>query len=192
MKWFYVLDDGATKAEAEETEFSLLVAQGRIRPETLVWREGMAEWMPCRQARPELYQGALTGGTLDSPPPEPQPAPYYQTPYNQPGMMQPGPMGPVNEPMAIFSLVSGILGLAPGVCCCLLGLPMSIVAIICGHMSLGKIRQSGGQLGGHGMAQAGLILGYIALAVIFGQIIFQIITSGFSAVTSGSTRFHMP
>jgi type IV pilus assembly protein PilA len=45
-------------------------------------------------------------------------------------------------------------------------LPASIAAIIFGHLSLSEIRKSAGRLTGHGTAMAGLILGYIGVAII--------------------------
>jgi type II secretory pathway pseudopilin PulG len=58
---------------------------------------------------------------------------------------------------AIGSLICGIL--------CFF-LPASIVAIVLGHLSLSEISKSAGRLKGRGMALAGLILGYLGIAVI--------------------------
>lgn len=58
---------------------------------------------------------------------------------------------------AIGSLVCGIL---------FLFLPVAIVAVILGHISLSEIRRSAGRLKGSGMAIAGLVLGYFGVAVI--------------------------
>ena len=33
-----------------------LVARGTIKPETLIWGEGMPEWQPLRIARPDLIE----------------------------------------------------------------------------------------------------------------------------------------
>jgi type IV pilus assembly protein PilA len=44
--------------------------------------------------------------------------------------------------------------------------PFSVVAIILGHLSLSEIRKSAGRLKGHGMAVAGLVLGYAGVAFI--------------------------
>lgn len=52
-----------------------------------------------------------------------------------------------------------------GICGVFLGPLTGIPAIITGHMSLAKIRKSGGILQGNGLAIAGLILGYIFTAV---------------------------
>jgi type IV pilus assembly protein PilA len=44
--------------------------------------------------------------------------------------------------------------------------PSAVIAIILGHLSLSDIRKSGGRLTGSGMATAGLVLGYMGIAVI--------------------------
>ena len=41
----------------------------------------------------------------------------------------------------------------------------AVVAIIAGHMAKGEIRRSQGALDGEGLATAGLILGYVHIAV---------------------------
>ena len=42
--------------------------------------------------------------------------------------------------------------------------PISIVAVILGHLSLSEIKKSAGRLTGEGLATAGLVLGYIGVA----------------------------
>ena len=77
---------------------------------------------------------------------------YSNQPYQTP------PAKP-NSNMAVASLVLGILGwtVAPGLA--------SIAAIITGHMAKNEIKGSMGQLGGDGMATAGLIMGYASVAI---------------------------
>jgi len=77
---------------------------------------------------------------------------YSSQPYETP------PTKP-NSNMAIASLVLGILGwtLIPGLA--------SIAAIITGHMAKNEIKNSMDQLGGDGMATAGLVLGYAGIAI---------------------------
>lgn len=67
---------------------------------------------------------------------------------------------PPNSTLAIVSLVCGILGLSlvPGIA--------SVIAIITGGMAMKEIRESGGSLGGEGMARIGIILGWIAVALV--------------------------
>jgi hypothetical protein len=61
--------------------------------------------------------------------------------------------------LAVASLVSGILGWT------LLPLLGTLVAIITGHMARAEIGRSNGQLDGDGLAVAGLVLGWVAVAL---------------------------
>lgn len=72
---------------------------------------------------------------------------------------------PETSGKAIFSLISGILFII---------LPFSIVAVIFGHLSLSEIRKSAGRLTGRGLAIAGLVLGYLGVAVIVGLFVVGI------------------
>lgn len=60
--------------------------------------------------------------------------------------------------LAVTSLVCGCLGF-------LLAFLTGIPAIITGHMALGKIKRSGGTIGGTGIATTGLVLGYVTTAM---------------------------
>jgi uncharacterized protein DUF4190 len=66
---------------------------------------------------------------------------------------------PRTPPVAIWSLILGVLSFTCG------WLFTAIPAVICGHIAWSKIRKSGGTLGGKNIATAGLILGYLALAL---------------------------
>lgn len=66
---------------------------------------------------------------------------------------------PPTPGVAIWSLILAVLSFTCG------WLFTAIPAVICGHVARAKIRRSDGALGGRGIATAGLILGYIALAV---------------------------
>ena len=44
--------------------------------------------------------------------------------------------------------------------------PAAVVAIVFGHLSLSEIRKSAGRMTGRGMTMAGLILGYVGVAII--------------------------
>jgi hypothetical protein len=84
--------------------------------------------------------------------------------------------------MAITSLVLGIAAF-PAICC--YGVPaiaLGGTALILGRISLGRIRDSGGAIGGHGLAQAGWITGLVAgsLGLLYaliavGSIIFALL-----------------
>jgi hypothetical protein len=78
------------------------------------------------------------------------------TPPRPPSASSPAPR---TAPTAFWSLVLAIVSFFCG------WLLTAIPAVICGHVARSKIRKSGGALGGMGIATAGLILGYIAIAV---------------------------
>ena len=61
--------------------------------------------------------------------------------------------------LAITSLVSGLLGWT------FLPLVGSLVAIITGHMARAEIQRSNGQMDGDGLAIAGLVLGWLVVAI---------------------------
>jgi type IV pilus assembly protein PilA len=100
--------------------------------------------------------------TADAPQPAPPPSappsgtPYYNVPAMQP---QHGYGPPPTDSKATASLVFGILGLT-----CFWGFA-GIPAVILGHLSKSSIRKSMGQLGGGGMATAGLVMGYISIGL---------------------------
>lgn len=48
MNWYYA-DQGQQAGPVAEEQFTELVRSGKIQPDTLVWREGMAAWAPCRE-----------------------------------------------------------------------------------------------------------------------------------------------
>jgi Domain of unknown function (DUF4190) len=71
--------------------------------------------------------------------------------------------------LAIVSLVFGILSW------CVLPLIGAVVAIVCGHLARGEIRNAAaGSLEGDGMAVAGLVLGYLHLLLCVIAIMFVI------------------
>ena len=50
MNWFYA-DGGKQQGPIDEAQLVALIQSGKITQETLVWREGMADWLPLRLAR---------------------------------------------------------------------------------------------------------------------------------------------
>jgi hypothetical protein len=74
------------------------------------------------------------------------------------------PLPPVQQTRtsttAIISLIAGILGLVQ-----VLPVIGPIAAVITGHIAKKEIKDSGGTVTGGGMATAGLILGYVTLAL---------------------------
>jgi hypothetical protein len=113
----------------------------------------------------------VAGTVAYSPPPEqpyygPQPTyPPYQQPYPPYAAYPPAP--PTNG-LAIAALVCGVGGFVIGL--------SFIPAIICGHIARRQIRQTGEQ--GAGLALAGLILGYVGIALFAALVaVFIVITN---------------
>ncbi len=48
MQWYYAIN-GQRQGPVGQAEFEQFVAQGIVKPDTLVWREGMADWKPYVQ-----------------------------------------------------------------------------------------------------------------------------------------------
>ena len=81
--------------------------------------------------------------------------------------------------LAITSLVSGLLGWT------FLPLVGSLVAIITGHMARAEIRRANGQIDGDGLAIAGLVLGWLVIAISVLTILAFILFFGGLAVLFG-------
>jgi RsiW-degrading membrane proteinase PrsW (M82 family) len=62
--WFYVTD-GVQGGPVDSDGLESLVAQGRLKPTSLLWREGLAEWRPASELQASLF----VAPTLFVPPP---------------------------------------------------------------------------------------------------------------------------
>jgi hypothetical protein len=101
-------------------------------------------------------------------PPTAQMPPQY-VPYGQMG----GYVPQRTNGLAIASMVLGIL--------CIYWIT-SILAVIFGHVALSQIKRSNGTQTGRGMAIAGLVLGYIWLALLVVFIVALVATDGELAI----------
>jgi hypothetical protein len=128
-----------------------------------------------------------------------------QLPPTQPGVPQspypqrPGPPAFSAPPMvvqqirpsstvAVWALVLGLIGLLFG--WCMLGLPC-LAAVILGHIAVADTKNDAKS--GRGMAVAGLILGYVALAPAIIMFFWLVLGAGLSAVPGvGSTATPTP
>jgi hypothetical protein len=94
--------------------------------------------------------------TATTPPPPPAPPPAWNP-------ATPGPYyasAPQTSGMSVASLVLGIVSIF---CFGLLLVP-PILAVVFGNLALDRIAGSGGTVKGRGMAIAGIVLGWIAIA----------------------------
>ncbi|MCX6502401.1 MAG: DUF4190 domain-containing protein [Microbacterium sp.] len=104
------------------------------------------------QATPPAYPAA---------PPYGQPAGAYPPPaapaYGAPAGYTPYPAAPKTNTLAIVSLISSLAGVV------IVAYIGQIVGIITGHMALHQIKERGEN--GRGLALAGVIVGYVSLAL---------------------------
>jgi len=118
------------------------------------------------------------------PPPPPPPGygpPGYGPPGYGPGApppINPGTSGP--NPLAIASLVSGVVGILLSFCCGIFAFPVAVVAVATG--AIGLSQTSSQQSEGRGLAIAGICCGVATLVLAVGFLFL----SGF---TSFSTFF---
>jgi hypothetical protein len=94
-----------------------------------------------------------------------------------------------NNTLAVVSLVAGIASFFGHIIPFVGGFTLALVAIITGHMARGQIRRTGEA--GMGMATAGLVIGYIHMALIavvfvfFFGVVIAVLTAIFSSAASG-------
>lgn len=146
--WFYG-KDGTQHGPVTEHEIATLIASGQVDASTIIWREGMTDWLPFNQVPEFQPVSQQTPG-----------APIYapgQATHASPQIQVPIP----TDGLSIASLVCGILAL---LACYIWGL-FGLAAVICGHISLKKIKASATPVQGRGMAIAGLICGYIGIVI---------------------------
>ena len=142
---YHIAINGVKQGPMSEAEVREKIARGELQPTDLCWREGWLDWRRIEVAFP------ASGGAVPpplAPPVVPAANPFTGTP-NQCGL-------------ATVSRVCGI--------CTLVLFPFfflfMIPAIVCGHVAQSRIKQAKGALVGGGMALAGLIMGYMGVAVV--------------------------
>jgi len=117
------------------------------------------------------------GGGYTTPP---QPGGYEQQPGGYPPPGPPAQGGSNANVLGITALVLGILSIILSFCC--VGLVLGPAAIVTGFLGMRKADEPGGQVGGRGIAMAGLICGAVGLII---SLILTII-----AVTAGNWNWN--
>lgn len=163
--WFYG-KSGQQYGPIDESTLRARIATNEVGRNDLLWTDGMAQWTPLREM-PEFYDAPVPPPiSSGSPPPTTAFAQSPDSPYAAPASGFAPPQAVIAYPptngLATASLVLGILSLLCG------GPLLGIPAVICGHMGLAQIKRSGGQQEGGGKAIAGLVTGYISIAMTLG------------------------
>jgi hypothetical protein len=154
---------------------------------------------PKPWAAPAPAPGPPPAGTYGAPPPAgpysppppyaPPPASASPNPYAPPNVPAPNPYAPPGygqyppgvyphyggtNGLATASLILGLVGWIP----CGIG---SIVGIVLGFVALGQIRAAGGAQSGDGVAKAGIILGFVGIALVIGYFVVAAATTSSSS-----------
>jgi hypothetical protein len=134
------------------------------------------QWQRPKEEKPQWTSGDPLGGQQPPPPQsewQREPQPQWQQPPAQPyaGWVPP----PRTPGQAYAAMILGIIGLFP-ICPVIL----SVIAVILGFMAKNEIERSGGQLGGSGIATAGIITGFVGVTiyVLFFLAVFAIGSGG--------------
>jgi hypothetical protein len=144
-EWFFARG-GTHQGPIAFHELQRMVTSGEIEANGLVWKRGMAAWIPAHQV-PEL--GFASRATT----PAQRTGDYSSQPILVASeVYQP----PRTSGLAIASLVLGLLWL------CGLG---SLLALVFASVALSQISRSRGRLEGKGMAIAGMVLGIVGLCL---------------------------
>ncbi len=122
-------------------ELRQYIASGMFAYSDLAWYEGLSAWTPL-SAIPEL---------------RPVQPPRRSSSASLVRPTAPTQSEPETSGLAVAGLVLGILSFLVGI--------TAIPAVICGHMSLSRIKKAAGAIVGRGMAIAGLVLGYVFIGL---------------------------
>lgn len=171
MQWYYSKDRTQLGPVSEE-ELKAKISRGEVTGSDLVWREGMPEWRRVAAVRELAPPSELGPRTSPSVPP----AAPYQTPQT---VAVPASDASTAMGLAIASLVCGLIGIIT--CTFVTG----IAAVVCGHMALSRIPEDGGNSNARGLAVAGLVMGWLSVAVMVLIILF-FVGAFFTAVSSAA------
>lgn len=144
--WYYTRNGEQVDDPVAFSQLQFFVSTGQLTHEDHVWTEGMSSWTLASNV-PDLFPW------LAAAPEEVEPKAVVHDRNDRAD----GPQS--TAPMAVASFVLGLLGTS------LLLFLGSILAVVFGHIALKQIDNSKQRLGGRGLAIAGLILGYVVLAI---------------------------
>jgi len=178
MQWYYS-KNGSQLGPVSTEDLKAKLGTGEVTTTDLVWKEGMADWLPAHQVG-ELTAVAVIptpdGGTdAGQAPVSPYtpPSSPYSPPLAQPGPITPG--GPPFQPncaKATTAMTLGICAIVLSLCCPLIGLVLGILAVVFGGQAKQEIARNPQWAADQGKANAAVIMGWISipLAVVVGAI----------------------
>jgi Domain of unknown function (DUF4190)/GYF domain 2 len=169
----HIARDGKQLGPFSLEEINRQLAAGTLSLSDQAWYEGAAGWAALSTV-PGVGAAASPGAAPISP-------------ATTPASVAPAGLIPVRktEQLAVLSLIFSILGLF-GFCCGFF-MMAGVAGIVCGHIALSKIKKDP-NLEGHGLAMAGVVIGYLAVA---GWLVWIFIFGGLAVlqgITEGMTK----
>lgn len=146
----HVARDGKELGVFSLEEINGQLSAGTLRPGDMAWYEGAAGWAAL---------STVPGVVAATPGATPPAAPL--TPATTTAAPAPLVAPRKSEQLAVLSLIFSILGLF-GFCCGFF-MTAAIAGIVCGHVALSRIKANP-ELEGRGLALAGVVIGYVAVA----------------------------
>src|SRR5204863_5803121 len=150
----HVARDGKELGVYSLEEVNRQLVAGTLRLTDQAWYEGATGWAPLSTV-PGVAAAPASAPAGATPPVSP--LPVAPTPAVTPAALVPQRR---TEQLAVLSLIFSILGLC-GFCCGFF-MTAAVAGIICGHIALSRIKANP-ELEGHGLAMAGLVIGYVAV-----------------------------
>ncbi|BCU77690.1 DUF4339 domain-containing protein [Luteolibacter sp. LG18] len=186
MQWYYS-KNGTQLGPIGTEDIKAKLGSGEISATDLVWKEGMADWVPAGQVG-ELRtliatpSAAPLGGAPVSTPVAPA------SPYAPPvaATAAPGayPIG-AGCPKASTAKTLGICGLVFALCCSIVGVVLGILAVVNGNQAQQQIAQNPAWAADLPKAKAGVTMGWIAIGLgVVSMIVSVVINVGRFAVQS--------
>lgn len=167
----HIARDGKPVGPFSLEEVNRQLAAGTVSLSDQAWYEGAAGWAPL-----STVPGVSSPSAATSPQPAGSTTPAVTAPAaGGPVTAVPAASAPT-EPLAIWSLVLSLLAVC-GFCCTPVVLT-GVGGIVCGHLALSKIKTTPG-LQGHGLAVAGLIIGYF---VVIGLLLWVLLFGGLAVM----------
>ena len=169
----HIARDGKQLGPFSLEEINRQLAAGTLNLSDQAWYEGAAGWAALSTV-PGVGAAAPASASPISP-------------ATVPASVAPATVVPTRktEQLAILSLIFSILGLC-GFCCGFF-MMAGVAGIVCGHIALSRIK-SDPNLEGHGLAMAGVVIGYLAIA---GWLVWIFVFGGLAVlqgITEGMTK----
>lgn len=174
MQWYYS-KNGKQLGPVSQSDLISKISSGEVTPSDLVWRDGMADWLPSAQVS-ELRALASSAGNANQPTsttPEISTTGQQANPYNAPNAAPNAypnypvaPTAPNIAGKAQTSMTLGIVAIVTGVLCgCLGGLPCGILAIVFGNQYKKAAQTDPSLQPALGKAKSGILMGWIGIVL---------------------------